>query len=317
MSKWTTDDMPDQRGRVALVTGANSGLGLEATKALAAKGAHVIMACRNVEKARGVREEIEKSVPGASLEVVELDLAALASIREVAAGVLSGHERIDLLFNNAGIMAVPRRETRDGFEWQFGVNHLGHFALTGLLLPRLLTTAKSRIVTMSSVARTMGKINFEDLNRQSGYNRWDAYGQSKKANELFAFELQRRLAESGAGTISVAAHPGLSNTNLQSTSTTENDSVAERWVYAMAMPLISQSPLMGALPELYAGTSPDVHGGELIGPDGFMAMRGYPVVEAKAQKEYDRAVAERLWDVSIELTGVDYAVLEEGRQEKI
>ena len=311
MRKWTSNDIPDLHGHIALVTGANSGLGLETMGALAAKGAHVVMACRNLEKGRKALEEVAASTPHASLEVVQLDLASLASVREFAATFQRTHEHLNILFNNAGVMAIPRVESQDGFEMQFAVNYLAHFALTGLLLPTLLATPHSRIVTLSSVARRSGKLNFDDLNRTQSYSRWDAYGQSKKADLLFAFELQRRLVAAGEKTISIAAHPGLASTNLQTTSASTSNARIESIAYRLFMPIFAQSQSMGALPELYAGTAPDVHGGELIGPAGFGGLRGYPRVETKAQQEYTLSTAIRLWETSVELTSVDYTALEQ------
>ncbi|HEV2662165.1 MAG TPA: oxidoreductase [Ktedonobacteraceae bacterium] len=309
MSQWTVNNIPDLQGHVALVTGANSGLGLETTSALAAKGAHVIMAARNPDKAREAKKLIETKVPRASLEIAQLDLASLASVRAFAADFLSSHERLDLLFNNAGVMAIPRCETQDGFEMQCGTNHLGHFALTGLLLPVLLTTAQSRVITTSSIARYAGRINLDDLNSERAYARWGAYGQSKRANLLFAFELQSRLTQAGATTISVAAHPGYANTALQTTSVAASNSALERFFYGSLGSFAGQSAAMGALPQLYAATAPYIYGGELVGPSGFFGMRGYPRVEAKARREYDRTLAARLWDASVKLTNVDYASL--------
>ena len=307
MGQWTTNDMPNLQGRTAIVSGANSGLGLETTRALAAKGAHVIMACRDLAKGQAVQAQIATSLPTASLELAQLDLAALTSVRDFAAGFQQSHERLDLLFNNAGIMAIPRGETADGFETQFGTNHLGHFALTGLLLPTLLATPDSRVITTTSMARSAGRIKLDDLQRQRAYGRWEAYGQSKRANLLFAFELQTRLTAAGASTISVAAHPGAADTNLQGTSATLSNARIESRLYAMFWPLISQSALMGTLPQLYAGTAEQIYGGELVGPSG--GMRGYPKVDRRARKEYDRSLAARLWEVSVKLTGVDYAAL--------
>ncbi|MGB8348012.1 MAG: oxidoreductase [Ktedonobacteraceae bacterium] len=308
MSHWTTNDIPDLQGSTVLVTGANSGLGLATTRALAAKGAHVIMACRNLDRARAAQASITASVPRASLELVHLDLASLASVRDCAASVLNTHDQLTLLFNNAGVMAIPRRETEDGFEMQFGSNHLGHFALTGLALPLLLATPGSRVVTTTSLARS-GKVLFDDLHGARSYSRWGAYGQSKTANLLFAFELQRRLAATGAPTISVAAHPGYANTSLQSASAASSGSRIERVAFTVFGPLVGQSPAMGALPQLYGGTAPDVRGGMLIGPGGFFGLRGYPKPEPHSQREDDRPTAARLWDVSVALTGVDYAPL--------
>jgi NAD(P)-dependent dehydrogenase (short-subunit alcohol dehydrogenase family) len=315
--KWTAQDIPDLHGRVALVTGANSGLGLETTLALAAKGAHVVMACRNPDKARTAQATVIAAVPDASLELASLNLASLASVRACAITFQKNHSHLDLLFNNAGVMAIPRQETEDGFEMQFGTNHLAHFALTGLLLPTLLATPHSRIITTTSLARRAGKIQFDDLNRTRSYGRWDAYGQSKQSNLLFAFELQRRLVAANTSTISVAAHPGYSNTNLQSTSATTSNSSIENFFYATAGSWVAQSAHMGALPQLYAGTSPDIHGGELVGPSRFGGFRGYPEIDTKAQKEYDPKKSLRLWEESVKLTGVDYAPLQSISKESV
>jgi NAD(P)-dependent dehydrogenase (short-subunit alcohol dehydrogenase family) len=310
MSQWTTNEIPDLTGKRALVTGANSGLGLETVRALAEKGAQVFLACRSREKGQRALAEIQAGVPASKVELVELDLASLASVRACAEDLLQRIPRLDLLFNNAGIMAIPRRETLDGFEMQFGVNHLGHFALTGLLLPLLLATPQSRIITTTSQARSMGGIVFDDLQRTRSYGRWNAYGQSKRANLLFAFELQARLVAAAASTISVAAHPGYAQTNLQTTSASESRARLESGVYAIFGPLMAQSARMGALPQLYAGTSPDIVGGELVGPGSLGGMRGYPKVDRRAQREYDRSVAARLWEESVRLTGVQYLDLQ-------
>lgn len=304
MSHWTENDIPDLRGRVALVTGANRGLGLETTRALATHGAHVIMAVRNLNQGYQAKAEIKQTVPDASIEVVALDLSSLASVREFAARVMQTHDRLDLLLNNAGITAIPRQETADGFEMQFGTNHLGHFALTGLLVPKLVTTAGSRVVTTTSNGRrAVRHIDFDDLQLQHSYSRWGAYGQSKRANLLFAFELQTRFTAAGVGTISVAAHPGGANTMVPGTNT--HLSRFERFFFG----LISQSALMGALPQLYAATEEHITGGELVGPGGIANSRGYPKVDLHASNEYDRSAAVRLWEVSEDLTGVRYDAL--------
>jgi len=313
MSHWTTADMPNLQGRVALVTGANSGLGLETTRALAAKGAHIIMACRDQEKGRTARATIVESVPGASLELMELDLASLAAVRDFAKRFQADHTQLDLLFNNAGVMAIPFRKTQDGFEWQFGTNYLGHFALTGLLLPTLLATPQSRVISTSSVAHRTGKIEFDNLNGERSYSRWSAYGRSKLANLMFAIELQRRLKRAGVDTISVAAHPGFSHTSLQSTSATEAGAAMERLLYTFYK---GQSAAMGALPQLYAATDPYIYGGEYIGPDGMFGMGGYPKKVRGIKPAYDEQVAAKLWDASVEMTGVDYGALRSKVQEK-
>ncbi|GAP63946.1 hypothetical protein ARMA_2369 [Ardenticatena maritima] len=296
-AKWTAADMPDQTGKIIIVTGANSGIGYETARALAHKGAHVVMACRSRERAEAAAARIRAENPRGELAVLDLDLADLASVRAFADTFTQQYDRLDVLVNNAGIMAPPQRmTTKDGFEIQFGVNHLGHFALTGLLIGRLLATPKSRVVTVSSGAHRFGTINFDDLNWERSYSPWKAYAQSKLANLLFTFELQRRLEAKGAETIAVAAHPGYTNTNLQRYTRS----------FSLLNKLLAQSPEMGALPTLYAATMPDVRGGDYFGPDGFMEMRGYPKrVQAKPEA-YDPETARRLWEVSEQLTGVAY-----------
>ncbi len=314
MSHWTTANIPDLHGHTALVTGANSGLGLETTRALATNGAHVVMACRDQEKGRKAKSVIEESVPGASLELAALDLSSLAAIRAFAERFRTDHTQLDLLFNNAGVMAIPYRKTQDGFEWQFGTNYLGHFALTGLLLPPLLATPQSRVITTSSMAHVTGKIEFDNLNNERSYTRWSAYGKSKLADLMFAFELQRRLKRVGVETISVAAHPGFSHTSLQSTSVTEASAVMERLMYSLYR---GQSAAMGALPQLYAATAPSLSGGEYIRPDGLFGLSWYPKKVRACKHAYDEQVAARLWEVSIEMTGVDDAALHALTQEKV
>jgi NAD(P)-dependent dehydrogenase (short-subunit alcohol dehydrogenase family) len=299
MAGWTASDMSDQSGRRAVVTGANSGLGVVVARELAGAGARVVMACRNLEKGERAAEQIRKRQPDAELEVAALDLADLASVREFAAGV---DEPLDLLINNAGLMAPPRRVTKDGFESQFGTNHLGHFALTGLLLPRLLAAREPRVVTQSSGAHHIGRINFGDLQGERRYVRWLAYGQSKLANLMFAFELQRRASAADASLRSLAAHPGYARTNLQFAA----PPVYERPFMAVGNLLIAQSAEMGALPTLYAATVPDLPGGTFVGPDGFMEQRGHPKIVTANGRAYDEEAWRRLWEVSEELTGVSY-----------
>jgi protochlorophyllide reductase len=313
MSKWTTADIPDLHGKVALVTGANSGLGLETTRALAAKGAHVVMASRDLEKGRKAQASIQEGIPGASLELVQLDLASLAGIHDFVKQFQTNHAQLDLLFNNAGVMAIPQRKTADGFEMQFGTNYLGHFALTGQLLPTLLATPRSRVITTSSFAHMMGKIEFDNLNSERSYGRWSTYGKSKLADLMFALELQRRLTHAGADTIGVAAHPGYSHTNLQATSATATGAIGERLMYAIYR---GQSAAQGALPQLYAATSPNIYGGEYVGPDGLLGLSGFPKKGRAGKHAYDEQVAAKLWDVSVEMTGVDYAALREAVEEK-
>jgi NAD(P)-dependent dehydrogenase (short-subunit alcohol dehydrogenase family) len=297
---WTAADIPDQRGRVAVVTGANSGLGLVTSRELARAGADVIMACRNMEKGRAAAEEVSAAASGGEVRLEELDLADLTSVAAFA-DRLPG-DRLDLLINNAGLMAPPRRLTADGFESQFGTNHLGHFALTGRLLHRLLAAPEPRVVTVSSQAHRTGRINFSDLQGERRYIRWLAYGQAKLANLMFCFELQRRSAEAGSALLSMAAHPGYSRTNLQFAA----PPVYERAVMAVTNLLVAQTAEQGALPSLYAATYPDLPGGSFVGPDGPMEGRGYPHLVTAARKAYDEDAWARLWQVSEELAGVRY-----------
>ena len=294
--KWTARDIPDQRGRVAVVTGANSGIGLIAARELAGAGARVVMACRNTAKGADAAAQIRRAAAGADVEVAELDLGSLASVA-VFADAFEGE--LDLLVNNAGVMAPPRRETEDGFELQFGTNHLGHFALTAGLLERMHGRPDARVVTLSSGAHRIGKIDFDDLQRERGYNRWTAYGQSKLANLLFALELDRRLKSAGSAVKSIAAHPGYAATNLQAAAAP----VADRLLMKVTNAVLAQSAEMGALPTLYAATAPGLTGGEFIGPDGLLEQRGHPEVVEPSAAGRDETVAARLWEVSEQLTG--------------
>ncbi len=294
--KWTAADIPDQSGRTVVVTGANSGLGLVTARRLVMAGASVVAACRNVAKGR----EVLSDEP---VQVRELDLADLGSVRAFADQLAADHDRLDLLINNAGVMAPPRRTTKDGFESQLGTNHLGHFALTGRLLGLLTAAPAARVVTVSSAAHRVGKIKFDDLQREHGYNNWLAYGQSKLANLMFCFELQRRATAAGSPLRSVAAHPGYAATNLQFAGPSH---AYERWPMAIGNKLFAQSAEMGALPTLYAATVQDVPGGAFIGPDGFMEQRGYPRIVSAAGKAYDEDAWRRLWEASEQLTDVRY-----------
>jgi NAD(P)-dependent dehydrogenase (short-subunit alcohol dehydrogenase family) len=302
MTKWTTSDIPDLTGRTAIVTGANTGLGFQTVTALAAHGAHVVLAVRNLEKGRDAVQKIAAASPGAAVTLQELDLTSLSSVRAAADELRSKHDAIDLLINNAGVMFTPKSITKDGFELQFGTNHLGHFALTGLLLDRLLPTQGSRVVTVSSVGhRIRAAIHFDDLQWERSYSRVGAYGQSKLANLLFTYELQRRLAPRGT-TIAAAAHPGGSNTELM------RNMPAPLRVATAAMAPLFQGADIGALPTLRAATDPDVHGGQYFGPDGFGQMRGYPKVVSSSDQSHDESLQRRLWEVSEKLTGVVYPV---------
>jgi NAD(P)-dependent dehydrogenase (short-subunit alcohol dehydrogenase family) len=303
MAKWTASDIPDQTGRVAVVTGANTGLGYETAAALADHGAHVVLAVRNLDKGKDAAARITAQSPGAEVGLQELDLTSLDSIRAAAEQLRSDHDRIDLLINNAGVMYTPKSTTKDGFEIQFGTNHLGHFAFTGLLLDRLLPVAGSRVVTVSSIGhRIRADIHFDDLQWEHGYSRVGAYGQAKLANLLFTYELQRRLAPRGT-TIATAAHPGGSNTELM-----RNLPAGLARVYPLVGSFIAQDAAAGALPTLRAATDPAVLGGQYYGPDGFAQTRGYPTLVASSRKSHDVDRQRRLWAVSEELTGVVYPV---------
>lgn len=302
MSNWTVTDAPDQSGRVAVVTGANSGLGYEITKGLAQRGAEVVMACRSTDRGESARRELERSLPDASLSVAELDLASLDSVADFGETFAGEYDELDLLVNNAGVMALPRRETADGFEMQFGTNHLGHFALTGHLLESLRAADEPRVATMSSGIHERGRIDFEDLQGARAYDKWDAYAQSKLANLLFAYELDRKADL----LTSVGVHPGYAATNLQYAGPEMAGSTLRKAMMKVANAVVAQDADDGALPMLYALTMPDVSGGEYYGPGGFMGMRGGPERQRSSERSYDRGAARRLWDVSEELTGVSY-----------
>ena len=308
-TRWAIADIPVQSGRVAIVTGANSGLGSESALALAAKGAHVVLACRDAAKAQSALQAIRAASPAVSVEAMALDLASLASVRAFAEAFVAQHERLDLLCNNAGVMAIPHRRTTDGFEMQFGTNHLGHFALTGLLLPHLLDTPGARVVSVSSSAHRPGKIHWDDLQLERSYRNWRAYAQSKLANLLFAFELDRRLRKAGTSVISVAAHPGYAATNLQSVGARMAGSRVLERLFEVANRLIAQSAAMGALPTLYAATAPEVQGGDYFGPASLGEMWGHPRKVRSSARSKDLADAARLWKLSEALTDVRFAAL--------
>ena len=309
---WGLAEMPDQSGRTVVVTGANSGLGFEATRAFARKGAHVVMACRSRERAADARDEIcssagtRSSADSSTVSILELDLADLDSVHEFVAAFEREYDDLHVLCNNAGVMAIPRRETADGFEMQFGVNHLGHFALTALLFDRLRETAgESRVVTHSSGVHENGDIDFDDLHGEDDYDKWGAYAQSKLANLLFAYELDRRLQ---TDVTSVGCHPGYAATGLQRRGPEMAGSRLRLWGMKVANAVLAQSAEQGALPMLYAATAPDIEGGEYVGPGGVMNMRGSPERQKSSARSYDEDLATRLWDVSEDLTGVTFEV---------
>ena len=300
---WSTADIPDQTGRVAIITGANTGLGLETARALAAAGAQVVLAVRDLDKGAATVEEIGKTAPAGNLALQRLDLSSLSDIRSAAEQLGDQYPQIDLLINNAGVMYPPKGNTADGFELQFGTNHLGHFALTALLLENLTTVRGSRVVTVSSNGHKFrAAIHFDDLQWERNYSRVGAYAQSKLANLLFTYELQRRLEAAGAETVALAAHPGASGTELMRHITFGPEALS-----AAALKL-AQSPAMGALPSLRAATDPTAVGGQYYGPSGFGEFRGYPKVVKSSRQSHDQALQQRLWSVSGELTGVSFPV---------
>ncbi|MBA2283662.1 MAG: oxidoreductase [Actinomycetota bacterium] len=305
MTKWTAVDIPDQTGRTVVVTGANSGLGLRSAEALAAKGARVLLACRNAQKAAAALDAVAAKATGPAPEVVSLDLSDLSSVRAAAARLDGELEHLDVLLNNAGVMAVPKAATADGFEMQFGTNHLGPFALTGLLLPALLRAPEPRVVNVSSNAHKFGSMRWDDLNWEKGrYSRWRAYGQSKLANLLFTSELQRRAVAASTPLTAVAAHPGYASTNLTSGPAAGNPIMG--FLTKLSDKLVGQSDQMGALPQLYASTMPDVGAGDYWGPDALREQRGHPTRVGRTSAASDTEAAAKLWARSEELTGVTY-----------
>ena len=300
---WTGADIPDQGGRLALITGASSGLGLETARALAARGATVVLGCRSLARAEQARRELlpAAAAGGGAIDLLDLDLASLPRVRRAAAELADRYGRLDLLINNAGLMALPRLLTRDGFEMQLGVNHLGHFALTAALLPLLRGRSDARVVTVTSGAQYFGRIAFDDLQGERRYDRWAAYGQSKLANVMFALELQQRLRDQGEAVLSLAAHPGVARTNLQPASIAANGSWLEPLAYRLMDPLF-QNAAMGALPQLYAATAAEATPGGHYGPDQLGGLRGWPKPVRIAPAALDAAQRQRLWQRSEELT---------------
>lgn len=307
--RWTAADIPDLGGRAAVVTGANSGLGFHTALELARHGARVMLACRDEGRGADAVHRIRDRAPQARVEVGGLDLADLASVRRFAQAYGSVHDGLDVLVNNAGVMAVPYRLTVDGFEAQLGTNYLGHFALTGLLLPALLARPGARVVTVSSQMHRSGRIHFDDLHGERRYRKWSAYAQSKLADLLFAFEVARRAEAAHVALVSVAAHPGYAATNLQLAGPRlARNPLAEKG-FTLANRLFGQPDAQGALPSLYAATAPDVRGGEYFGPDGPFEQRGYPKRVGASKAARDERTAQRLWEVSERLTGVRYEAL--------
>ncbi len=303
MSGWGAADIPDQTDKRAVVTGANSGLGLAVARELTRAGACVVMACRSLDKGRRAVEEVCRVVAEPCVHLEQLDLADLSSVHDFAERLSYSHDRVDVLVNNAGIMAPPRRETVDGFESQLGTNHLGHFALTGRLLPLLSAAPAPRVVTLSSIMHRIGRLRLDDLQMRRRYVNWLAYGQSKLANLMFAVELSRRATAAGSPVLSVAAHPGYAATNLQFAAPATRLERGSMWVMNQT---IAQSADAGALSALYAATTPGLPGGSFVGPDGFMELRGHPRLTRGAARAYDEAAGRALWERSEELTDVRY-----------
>lgn len=301
---WTTKNIPDLTGKVMVVTGGNSGVGYEAAKEFARKGSQTVLACRSLEKAQAALDQIQAEIPDAAVEIMELDLASLKSVHRFAEAFRTKFDRLDVLLNNAGIMAVPYGKTEDGFESQLGTNHLGHFALTGMLIEVLLKTPGSRIVNVSSNGHRSGKMDFENLMFEDGkdYSRTQAYYNSKLANLLFTYELQRRLETNGADNIALAAHPGISTTSLA-------DHLFPKAILKLMIPLfgmMNQNAAMGALPSIRAAVDPNVSGGQYFGPDGPNERKGYPVMVQSSAASHNEADAQKLWEFSEQLTGVQY-----------
>jgi NAD(P)-dependent dehydrogenase (short-subunit alcohol dehydrogenase family) len=305
--RWTAADVPDQHGRIAIITGGAGGLGLETARVLASRGATVVLAGRDPAKLKAASSELVAGQSGSSVHTAEIDLASLESVRKAAAELAGRYPNIDLLINNAGVMMPPYGLTKDGYELQFGTNHLGHFALTGLLIRQLLATPGSRVVTVSSNAHRTGRIDFADLNSSRRYRRMGAYGQSKLANLMFTYELQRRLDAAREQTIALAAHPGTARTDLtRHMSALSNAAMGPRFA-----PLTSrfvQNAAMGALPILRAATDPAAVGGTYYGPDGFAQLTGYPVVVTSTTRSHNRQAQRRLWVESEQLTGITYPI---------
>lgn len=305
---WTSEDIPSQEGKIVVVTGANSGLGYHTAKALARKGARVIMACRNLEKGERARQDFLALNPALEPEVWKLDLASLLSVRAFAEKFKTANSTLDLLINNAGLMALPLGRTEEGFEMQFGVNHLGHFALSALLWPALSQTPGSRLVQVSSMAHKFGKIRFEDIHWNKKYSKWGAYGMSKLANLLFIHELAGRISRSDSEVIAAAAHPGYASTELQAKGAKMEGKRLGAGVFTFANNVIAQSGAMGALPTLYAATAENISQGSYYGPKGALRMWGSPAPDVPDSKRVRDEVAEELWRLSESLTGTDFTL---------
>ena len=304
-SGWSTNDMPSQQGKIALITGANSGIGFEAAKALAEKGAHVIMACRNPQKANEAMDTLRREVPNADITFLQMDLASQSSIKAAVETFKEDHTQLDLLINNAGVMWLPKSDTEDGYEMQFGTNHLGHFTLTGLLLDMLTNTPDSRIVTVSSLGHYTGKIHFDDIKLDKRYGKHKSYAQAKLANLMFAYELDRKLKAAGKNTRSIAVHPGGSSTNL-ATPGFEKGASLFTGVAKVFFPYVTQNAQSGALPTLFGATAAEANGGDYIGPSKLFEVIGAPKKVSSSRYSKRKDVAEQLWKLSEELTNIQF-----------
>ncbi|MFZ5942305.1 MAG: oxidoreductase [Bacteroidota bacterium] len=301
-NRWNTGDMPSLTGKKVIVTGANSGLGYEATKALSAAGASVVMACRNIEKGMQAKNRLENELNWSDLTVMKVDLGDLSSVRDFAQSYTDREERLDILVNNAGLMAIPFMTSVDGIEMQFAVNHLGHFALTGLLYPLLMSTPGARVVNVSSMAHNMGRLDLDNLENETGYSKWKAYGRSKLANLLFTHEMNRRL--DGQDLMALSAHPGYAATELVFKGPELEQKKWKNSLMELGNRLLGQPASMGALPVLFAATSPAAERSAYYGPGGFAGMRGYPVKTKPVDGKVNDADAERLWNLSMKLSGI-------------
>ena len=304
---FTFDSIPSLAGRTVVVTGGNSGIGFEAARMFARRGAHLVLACRDAAKMQAARERIVAETAGAVVDEVTLDLGDLGKVRSAAAAIRDLAPTLDVLVNNAGVMALPYKETQDGFEMQVGTNHLGHFALTGLLLPSLLAAKQPRVVTVSSLVHLQGNVDVADLPKPRAYNEWTAYARSKLANVLFGYELDRRAKAARAALVSAVCHPGYAATNLQSVGAKMGGSAFQGSMMQPGNKLVAQSAEMGAMPTMFAATADDVRGGEFVGPGGLLAMRGAPKVGKSSKASHDTESARALWEASEKLTGVIYA----------
>lgn len=307
--RWTESDIPLQTGKMVVITGANSGLGFYTSLALARRGARVIMACRNLEKGRKARQELIARFPDADLELMELDLSKLSSVKTFAENLLSGFGAPNILINNAGVMNLPYLKTSEGFEMQFGVNHLGHFALSALLWPELSQNSGARLVNVSSAAHRAGKIRFEDIHWEKGYNKWGAYAMSKLANLLFTLELSRRLRGPEPGITVASAHPGYADTSLVAKGMLMEGARRKADLVNLANRYLGQTAAMGALPTLYAACAAGVEQGAFYGPSGFMKMKGWPALEIPNPGRVNPFISSQLWELSEELTGIKFPLL--------